>query len=340
MSPQSKDETTDGKLLLLATEQNVHAFALSETFRIALGRHDSNDIELRSRSVSNFHAEIMKEGEGLVLRDLRSTNGTFVNDERVRQRPLKSGDSIRIGNHVVTVHIKPVDGREDGFVRYRRNPESFGVGTRGHIISLRAGSTQAVTTIRVRDPHDVTLADLLKILTTNAQSVVVHIRKDGEEGQIFIRRDRIVHAEYGTAMAEKALFRMFGWREAQYQVMEFPEAPSMTSSIDLPADTLIMEGMQQVDELQRLFNQLPPPDAQLRLKEDCPLPITAHTSAEIEIFQELIRCRTIHTLLEETAMPDVRALRLVHSLIRKQVFEVADESGALLEQTFVFRRTE
>ena len=59
MSSHSPDHATEGKLLLLATEQNVHAFALSETFRVALGRHDSNDVQLRSRSVSNFHAEIM-----------------------------------------------------------------------------------------------------------------------------------------------------------------------------------------------------------------------------------------------------------------------------------------
>jgi hypothetical protein len=337
MSHLREKQQTEGELLLLATEQQVHAFSLSETFRIALGRHDSNDIQLRSRTVSNYHAEILKEAEDLVLHDLRSTNGTYVNDESIRKRRLKSGDRIRLGNHVMTVHLKPLDSREDGFIRYRRNPESFGVGTRGHIISLRAGSKQAVTTIRVRDPHDLTLADLLKILTTNAHSVMVLVKKGGEEGRIFVRKDRIVHAEYGESRAEKALYRMFGWLEATYHVMEFPKAPSVPHTIDLPPDTLIMEGMQQVDEVKRLLHQLPPPDIRLRLKEDCPLPLTAHTSAEIEVLQELIRFRTINALLEETTMPDVRALRLIHSLVRKQVFEVADTSGSLLQETFIFR---
>ena len=60
MTEIPKDRNSD-ELLLLATEQQVHAFALKETFRISLGRHDSNDVQLGSRTVSNYHAEIIKE---------------------------------------------------------------------------------------------------------------------------------------------------------------------------------------------------------------------------------------------------------------------------------------
>jgi hypothetical protein len=333
-----KKQHTAGKILLLATEQQVHAFDLSETFRIAIGRHDTNDIQLGSRSVSSYHAEVLNEADGLVIHDLRSTNGTYVNDEEVRQHPLKDGDQICIGNHVLTVHLKPLESQEDGFIRYRRNPESFGVGTRGNIFSMRAGSKNAIKTLQVRDPRDLTLADLLKILTTNARTVMLSLRKDQEQGYVFVRKDRIVHAEYRQTTGEKALYRLFRWMEATYEVKEFPTAPTVQQTIDLPTDTLLMEGMQQVGELTSLLNQLPPLEVPLRLKEDCPLPLTAHTSAEIEIYQRLIRYQTIATVLEETPMPDVRILRLIHALIRKGVFEVADSSSALLEETFVFRR--
>ena len=81
------------------------------TFRVAIGKHESNDLQLNSRTVSNYHAEIMNENGRKVLRDLGSTNGTFVNDEQVREETVESGDRIRIGSHVLTASgasLKPI----------------------------------------------------------------------------------------------------------------------------------------------------------------------------------------------------------------------------------------
>lgn len=336
MAKAHKDHEIDDDLLLLATEQQVHAFALKETFRISIGRHDSNDVQLNSRTVSNYHAEVIKENEGLILRDLGSTNGTYLNGEIIKEHRLATDDRVLIGNHVLTAHLKPLDGGEDGFIRYRRNPTSFAVGTQGNIISIRADSNKAIQTIRVRDPRDLTLADLLKILTTNAQSVVLKLKRKDEEARVYVRKDRIVHAEYGTARAEKALYRLFAWTEAQYEILEFP-AELIEQPIALPADTLIMEGMQQVDEVRRLLSQLPAIRVPLRLKDDCPLPLTAHTSAEIEIYQSLIRVQTISAVLEDSPIPDARALRLIHALIRKKVFDIAESTSGLFDETFTFR---
>ena len=108
----------------------------------------------------------------------------------------------------------------------------------------------------------------------------------------------------------------------------------MPRTIVLPTDTLIMEGMRQIGELARLVTQLPPLEAPLRLKEDCPLPISAHTSAEIVIYQAIIRHQTIAAVMEETEMTDFRALRLIHAMLKKGVFEVGETSDYLLEETF------
>jgi hypothetical protein len=57
------------------------------------------------------------------------------------------------------------------------------------------------------------------------------------------------------------------------------------------------------------------------LKEDCPLPLTAHSPAEIEIFQAIIRHETIEKVLERSPWTDVRVARLIASLLGKGVFE-------------------
>jgi len=67
-----------------------------DRFPFRIGRSQEADHTLYSREVSSLHAEIVKHGEGFVLRDLGSTNGTFVNGERTDQRRLRAGDIVHI----------------------------------------------------------------------------------------------------------------------------------------------------------------------------------------------------------------------------------------------------
>jgi hypothetical protein len=67
-----------------------------------LGRGSGSDVILQDSQASRQHAEISRQGDQYVIRDLGSTNGTFVNDERVvGSRPLRPGDRIRIGDTVL-----------------------------------------------------------------------------------------------------------------------------------------------------------------------------------------------------------------------------------------------
>jgi tetratricopeptide (TPR) repeat protein len=69
---------------------------------IVIGRHQSCDLAIRSSKASRRHAEIAKSGDGYRLYDLASTNGTFVNGERVEERLLQQGDRIEIGDAIIT----------------------------------------------------------------------------------------------------------------------------------------------------------------------------------------------------------------------------------------------
>ncbi len=63
-----------------------------------IGRRDENDVTLDAGSVSGTHAEIIKTAEGFELRDLGSTNGTFLNGEPVQTARLHRNDVIRLGD--------------------------------------------------------------------------------------------------------------------------------------------------------------------------------------------------------------------------------------------------
>ena len=65
--------------------------------RTVLGRGERTDIRVLDDGVSREHSAIERDGGKMVLVDLRSTNGTFCNGERVQRHDLKDGDKISIG---------------------------------------------------------------------------------------------------------------------------------------------------------------------------------------------------------------------------------------------------
>jgi len=65
---------------------------------IKVGKRESNDLVIPDKAVSRNHFEIEYQSDSFLLRDLSSTNGTFLNGSRVKEAYLAPGDVIRIGN--------------------------------------------------------------------------------------------------------------------------------------------------------------------------------------------------------------------------------------------------
>jgi len=72
-------------------------FPLKEQGPTTIGRDPANDIVLEDTTVSRRHAQIERQDGDVVLTDLGSSNGTFVNGRRVQQAPLRPGDEVVIG---------------------------------------------------------------------------------------------------------------------------------------------------------------------------------------------------------------------------------------------------
>lgn len=82
-----------------AGPQTGESYPLDSFHGTIIGRNPANNIYLHDRSVSRSHCQIrVDEGTGRChIEDLGSTNGTFVNGERVTEQPLKEGDLVQLG---------------------------------------------------------------------------------------------------------------------------------------------------------------------------------------------------------------------------------------------------
>ncbi|MFA5794005.1 MAG: FHA domain-containing protein [Candidatus Brocadiia bacterium] len=68
---------------------------------ISFGRSPDNTISIRSEKVSRKHAEIRKSGDGFVVIDLDSRNGTYVNSDKIKEHKLEPGDTVKIGDAII-----------------------------------------------------------------------------------------------------------------------------------------------------------------------------------------------------------------------------------------------
>ena len=69
--------------------------------RTTLGRRPYNDIVIDNLAVSGEHAVILMSGGDVVIEDLNSTNGTYVNGRAVKKQMLQSGDGIEVGKYKI-----------------------------------------------------------------------------------------------------------------------------------------------------------------------------------------------------------------------------------------------
>jgi ABC transport system ATP-binding/permease protein len=97
-----------GSMVTMVFNQPVTAQAgemrpilFAEKALVQIGRDTSNDVVLDTPTVSRFHAQIEKVGQRYRLTDLNSANGTFVNDQRIKDKEvwLNTEDVVRIGRH-------------------------------------------------------------------------------------------------------------------------------------------------------------------------------------------------------------------------------------------------
>ena len=73
----------------------------AERVSYSIGRDAGNRVQLHDTEVSRRHAEVRRQGTVVVLTDLGSSNGTFVNNQQVQQRELASGDQVQIGRTIM-----------------------------------------------------------------------------------------------------------------------------------------------------------------------------------------------------------------------------------------------
>ena len=84
------------KLVLLSAGMTGRTHDLKAE-KTTVGRVEDNTFQIAEPSVSSHHCEVLLRGNDVVIKDLNSTNGTFINGEKITESPIKPGQILRLG---------------------------------------------------------------------------------------------------------------------------------------------------------------------------------------------------------------------------------------------------
>jgi FHA domain len=88
------------KIIVSLDDKLIKVIPLNKD-RMTLGRRPYNDIVVDNLAVSGEHAALQVIGQDYFIEDLNSTNGTYINEQKIKRQILKNGDVIEIGKYVI-----------------------------------------------------------------------------------------------------------------------------------------------------------------------------------------------------------------------------------------------
>ena len=295
-------------------------YALAEGQEIVIGRSSELDMVLVEEMVSRKHARIALADGVISIADLGSTNGTFVNGEKVDQGTLKEGDRVLIGTNILKVIAlgKDGDGQLDlkaaggGRVTARQRAT---LNRSGEEAPRMSGSLE-----------EIPLPDLLQLFGTSKKDGVLVLRTEAREGRIFLKEGKVRFAAIDGldgVQPLKAVYRMLEWHRGVF-ALDPPDTREFEAPVDSSAQEILMEGFRQQDEFNALRSRLPPLDKKLRLKVPLEAKLRELNPTELDLIQEVVRAPSVEAVFDIATGTDLDAARSIVSLVQRGYLESVD----------------
>ncbi|HMK72951.1 MAG TPA: FHA domain-containing protein [Myxococcaceae bacterium] len=283
-------------------------FPLKPNKQVVIGRSSELDMVLVEDMVSRKHAKIAVQGGKISIEDLGSTNGTFVNGEKVRTARLKEGDRILIGTSILKLVVAGAESSQLSDAAVKHNLEAV----------AQAQAAKTKTSSMSGKIEDIPLPDLLQLFHTSKKNGVLVV-KGAHEGRIYLRQGRVYYAvidgrhELGP---QKSFNRIITWEDGDFE-LRAAESEEFMVELDQSTEALLMDALRLMDEYKRIARDLPAAEASLELCRPLGKPLRELTPRELDVLQLVYNHSSLQEMCDHSLIDDVEIAQAVLDLLRK-----------------------
>ena len=276
--------------------------------QIVVGRSSDLDMVLVEDMVSRKHARIAMQQDQIWIEDLGSTNGTFVNGEKIKRARLKEGDRVLIGTSILKVIAGDATSsaaRDEAQVK--QNLENVAAARRTSQARTMSGSIE-----------EVPLPDLLQLFGTSKKSGVLVVRTEDDVGKIFMRKGLIyfvVINDLDDVPPLKSMYRLLSWSKGLFD-LDPPDEREFPNEINVSVQEVLMEGLRQMDEFNNLRDQLPDLQAKLTLASPLDPALRDLKPEELDVIQLALNFGHLETMMNKSHASDLDTAQIVLKLIK------------------------
>ena len=279
-------------------------FPLPNNKEIVVGRSSELDMVLVEDMVSRRHAKLTVTGDQIFIQDLGSTNGTFVNGEKIKRARLTEGDRILIGTSIIK--LVAADGANaNGDAKAKL--EDVAQGRRTSQVRTMSGSIA-----------EIPLPDLLQLFSASKKTGTLVVRTEHDVGKIHIDGGRVQFAvvnEHYDVPPMKALFRILTWQTGSFD-MDAAEERELPTKIEMSTEGILMDAMRQIDEIRRLGTDMPPHNANVALAVPLVPPLRDLSQEELDVLQLAHNYGHVETILNKSLASDLDTSTILAKLTK------------------------
>lgn len=306
-------------LRFIAGKYKGEDYILPRDKETVIGRSASIELVLVEDMVSRKHARITVQNGKIYLEDLGSTNGTFVNGEKVTKILIDKGDRILIGTSIMKVVQLTAEEKKTAKESSTKPVKHVAQPTQQPMKTISKSTIQPGRSI-AGTISEVPLPDLIQLFGTSQKTGTLVIDRNGILGKIHLDKGQIVYAsidQMPDLAPLKAIYRILSWEDGTFELLG-PEPSEFPELIEMPTEYILMEGLRQLDEIRHLQTKLPPMEAELVVVTPLKARLADLSSDELDIFQLVYDHGTVRALLDKSTLPDLEAFKIFLKLIENQ----------------------
>lgn len=276
-------------------------YVLADPSEVVVGRATDADLILIEGMVSRRHARFRVHDRQIEVEDLESTNGTFVNGEKVKSRRLIEADRVLIGTCILKVVLS-----------------SSPLGTKPPPPDI-AALDEDKTANRYQvdgDISEISVPELLEMFSRGDRRAIIEIASPDGDARITVARGRVQECQSDRlpdAPAAKVMLRVLGLTKGTFAVRPYrmPNDPR----VDRAIPELLVEGLFKLDELEVLRQRLPERDDKMVLARPMMGRLSALDETDLDLLQIAHNVGSVDDVLDTSSETDLETAKRLLALL-------------------------